>query len=391
MTEQEIALCNSVERRADELFAVACEIFDHPETGHKEFYACQILESFLESAGFKIEHGIGGLPTAFRAIYEQGHGGPTIGFMVEYDALRVVNHACGHHLQGPSGIGAVLALRDVCAKPVKLVVYGTPDEEGEGGKIDMVQAGVFDGADLILAYHSAGSTNIAWENLALQEYSITFHGKKAHAAGAPHKGCSALDAALLMFHALEIMREHCTEGTRIHYSIAEGTGPSNVVPDTCKVSVTLRNTNSNYLQNMKSRFADIIKGACLMTGATVDVTMHKQYDSLLSLEAPRKEIYKFMEEIGCEKINYSHPAGRGSTDVGNVSWVVPTIYFHTYHTDATAHTEEYAADGKTPAARRSMITGSQIAGLVALKCVNEPEFLAAMQDEHRKKITEPPM
>ncbi|MCQ2565326.1 MAG: M20 family metallopeptidase [Clostridia bacterium] len=388
MKEQGKALCAAVENRADELFAVACDIFDHPETGRQEYYACKTLEDYLKTQGFEIEHGIAGLDTAFKGTFERGQGGPTIGFMVEYDALKNVDHACGHHLQGPAGIGAALALRDVSDKAVKLVIYGTPDEEGSGGKIDMAQAGVFNDADLVFAYHSGSSTGISWENLALQGYSITFHGKKAHAAGAPYKGRSALDAALLMFHALEMMREHCTEGTRIHYTISEGTGPSNVVPDTCKVAVTLRNTNSRYLADMKERFADIIKGACLMTGTGVDVTMRKQYDSLLSLETPRREMLSVMEELGCENINYSHPAGRGSTDVGNVSWVAPTIYFHTYYTKAPAHTEEYAADGKKPCARRSMVTASQIAGLTALKCLNEPDYLAAIKAEYQEKIAE---
>ena len=388
MTEQGKALCAAAEKWADELFPVACDIFDHPETGRHEFYACNLLETYLKDKGFEVEHGVAGMDTSFVATYEQGQGGPTIGFVVEYDALKIVNHACGHHLQGPAGIGAALAVRDVYDGPVKLVVYGTPDEEGSGGKIDMAQAGIFNDADVIFAYHTAGNTGVSWENLALQGYKITFHGKKAHAAGAPYKGRSALDACLLMFHALEMMREHCTEGTRIHYNISEGPGPSNVVADKCVCVVTLRNTNSNYLQDMKQRFYDIMKGACLMTQTTVEYIERKQYDSLLGLETPREAVQKFMEEVGCEKIDYSHPAGRGSTDVGNVSWVAPTIYFHTYYTDAPGHTDEYASHGKEPCARKSMLTASQIAGLTALKCLNEPEFLAAIKAEFEKKRKE---
>lgn len=388
MTEQGKALCGAAEKRADELFAIACDIFDHPEIGRQEFYACELLENYLKKNGFVVEHGVGGLETSFTATYEQGQGGPTIGFVVEYDALRNVNHACGHHLQGPAGIGAAMAVRDVYDGPVKLVVYGTPDEEGSGGKIDMAQAGVFDSADVVFGYHTAANTGISWENLALQGYKITFHGRKAHAAGSPHRGRSALDACLLMFHALEIMREHCPEGTRIHYNISEGTGPSNVVADKCVCVVTLRNTNSNYLQEMKQRFYDIMKGACLMTGTTVEYVERKQYDSLLSLEAPRNDMFRFMEELGCKNIHYDHPAGRGSTDVGNVSWVAPMIYFHTYYCDAPGHTDEYASFGKTENAKVSMLTASQIAGLEALKCLNEPEYLSALKAEFEKKRKE---
>lgn len=385
MNEQEKALCSAADRNADELFALACDIFDHPETGRKEFHACALLEDYLKGKGFAVEHGTGGLETAFKAVYEQGEGGPAIGFVVEYDALRIVNHACGHHLQAPAGIGAALAVREVFGGPVKLVVYGTPDEEGTGGKIDMTQAGVFNDADLIFAYHTANNSGVAWENLALQGYKVTFHGKKAHAAGAPQKGRSALDAALLMFHALEMMREHCTDGTRIHYSMIEGTGPSNVVPDTCNVGVTLRNPNSNYLQDMKARFMDILKGACLMTGTTVEYVERKQYDSLLSLETPRADVERFMEEVGCEKIRHTYPQGRGSTDVGNVSWAAPTVYFHTYFCDAPGHTDEYTSHGKEPCARTSMLTASKVAGLTALKCLNEPDYLAALKAEFEEK------
>lgn len=159
MSDAKNALLQAVEANADRMFAIACDIFDHPECGREEYYACDLLTRFLEEEGFTVERGVGGLATAFRAAWEQGSGGPAIGFMMEYDALRGMGHACGHHLQGPATMGAALALKAVVKEPFKLVLYGTPDEESRGGKIDMVEAGLFRDVDVMFSYHTGRSTS----------------------------------------------------------------------------------------------------------------------------------------------------------------------------------------------------------------------------------------
>ena len=240
MNDVKKALLEVVEANADRLFEIACDIFDHPEYCREEYYACDRLTKFLEGEGFIVERGVGGLETAFRATWEQGSGGPAIGFMMEYDALKNLGHGCGHHLQGPATIGGALALKAVVKEPFKLVLYGTPDEENKGGKIDMVEAGLFRDVDVMFSHHTARTTGCSFSNKALAPQQVTFHGKPAHASGAPWNGRSAMDAMLLAFHGLEVLREHVKDGCRVHYTIMQGTGPSNIVHETARAHITLR-------------------------------------------------------------------------------------------------------------------------------------------------------
>ena len=161
------------------------------------------LEEYLKAKGFEVECGIAGLPTAFRAVYEQGSGGPSFGFLAEYDAIKDIGHACGHHMQGPSVIGAALALCDVCGEePYKSVIYGTPAEETIGGKIIMKEKGCFQDIDIALMMHAAPNTCVDVRCMALECYYVTFHGVESHAAMSPHKGKSAFDSALLSFQGI---------------------------------------------------------------------------------------------------------------------------------------------------------------------------------------------
>ena len=190
-----------------ELTQMADRIYDLAEPGLEEVRSSAILTDYLEKKGFQIERGIAGLPTAFRAVYEQGKGGPSFGFLAEYDALKGIGHACGHHMQGPSVIGAALALRDLCKdQPYKIVIYGTPAEETVGGKIIMKEKGCFQDIDLALMMHAAPNTCVDVRCMALECFYVTFHGVEAHAAMSPHKGKSAFDAALLSFQGIEFMR-----------------------------------------------------------------------------------------------------------------------------------------------------------------------------------------
>ena len=386
MTEKQNKLLECVDARADELFAIGCDIFDHPEIGRQEFHAVETLTGYLEKQGFSIEHGVGGLETAFRAVWERGSGGPSIGFMMEYDALVGLGHACGHHLQGPTTIGAALARRDTCKENFKLVLYGTPDEERAGGKIDMVENGCFRDVDVMFSYHTAGSTGTSYTNKALTAVIVTFHGTPAHASGSPHLGRSALDAMMLAFHGMEIMREHVKDGSRIHYTILEGTGPSNVVPKLAKAHITLRANDRHYVDEMVQRTENVIRGACLMTDTTADIERRKSYWNFLPVPSLRKLGLDIAEELGAENLKRGETVGKASTDVGNVSWVVPDLHFYTYFCSAAGHTEELRNYGKTDNARRAMLSGSKILGCAALRLVEDPALLETIKQEHKEAV-----
>lgn len=366
----------------NELFDLACQIFDHPEIGGEEKFAASLLTEYLEKNGFAVERGIAGLPTAFRATWEQGKGGPAIGFCMEYDALPELGHACGHHLQGPACLGAAMILKELCTEPVRLVLYGTPDEEGLGGKVAMVENGCFRDVDLMFAYHSARSTFPSNGNRALCPVQVTFHGTPAHASGAPQEGRSALDAMMLAFHGLEIMREHVKDGCRIHYTILNGTGPCNIVPQEANCQITLRSFDKHDLLDMKRRMEKVIEGACLMTETTAEITPRPEYWNYLPLDIFHRELNRAAALCGAEKIAAKKQKSGGSSDIGNVSWVCPTAFFYTFYSLAKGHSAEYLTEGKENVAKNSMTRGMEIASLTALEFISHPEKLKAAKEEH---------
>ena len=387
MSTSKEVLLRTVESVADEMFAIGCDIFDHPAHGRTEVYASDLLTRVLEEKGFAVERGLADLPTSFRATWQRGTGGPTIGIMMEYDCLHGMGHACGHHLQGPNAIAAALALREAYPGDFKLVLYGTPDEEIAGGKIDMVNAGYFKEADVMFGTHTGQGTSASYKNMALAPTWVTFHGTPAHAAGSPWKGRSAMDAMLLCFHALEIMREHVKDGCRIHYTIREGTGPSNIVHETASTHITLRSHDKLYLeQDMVPRMHDIVKGACMMTGTTAEITPRPVYWNYVPVMSLRDLVLDTAEELGAPKLNRVPTMSGGSTDIGNVSWVAPTTNVTVYYSDHPGHTVPYMNDGKSEQAKKSVISAAQIVGLSALKLLENPELLKAIQEDHRQAI-----
>ena len=386
MTEKQSALLKSAEMRADELFAVACDIYDRPELGREEVFASGKLTEYLERQGFAVERGVGGIETSYRAVWERGSGGPTIGFMMEYDALPGLGHACGHHLQAPVCIGAALALRDVCEKDFRLVLYGTPDEEGGGGKIDMLANGCFRDVDVMLCYHTGRRTFASCMNKAVAPLVVTYHGTPAHASGSPHLGRSALDALMLAFHGLEILREHVPDGCRIHYSILEGTGAANIVPPIAKAKILLRTGDGKYIDELAARAEKVLRGAADMTETTVEIEHKNVYRNYVPIPSLRKTALDFAEAVGAEDIDRSDIQGNGSTDIGNVSWVVPAMNFNTFFVDAASHSEENLRTGKTPQARTAMLFGSKILGCTAMELIENAALLSRIKEEHTKAV-----
>jgi len=380
-------LLRSVDTCADELFAIACDIFDHPEPGREEFYASDLLVKYLEEKGFAVERGLAGLETSFRATWERGSGGPSIGFLMEYDALQGMGHGCGHHLQGPNAIAAALALREAWTGNFRMVLYGTPDEEIAGGKIDMVNAGCFRDVDVMFATHAASRTSVSRGHKALAPTWVTFQGTPAHAAGSPWKGRSAMDAMLLCFHGLEIMREHVRDGCRIHYTIREGTGPSNIVHEKAKAHITLRSDDKRYLEDeLIPRMHNIVKGACMMTDTTANIQPQPVYWSEVSVNTLCELVLDSAEEIGAPRLDRTIVIANGSTDVSNVSWCVPTVNTYVYYSDHPAHTTPFMNDGKSEQAKQSVISAGKILGITALKILNDPSLLKTIQEEHYQAI-----
>ena len=382
-------LLASVAAQQEHLFDLSCQIFDFNEPNGTEYKSSALCADELEKLGFTVERGIGNQETSFRAVWKNGEGGPNIGILGEYDSLVGKGHACGHHLQTTAAIGAVKAMQDVFAGtdvPMTLTVYGTPAEETYGGKIIMQEAGCFTELDICLGTHASRTEGfVGGSSMALNSYVVTYHGKSAHAAGSPWMGRSAMDAMLLTFQGLEFLREHVKDGTRMHYSIKEAIGPSNVVPQKACAGFTLRSRDNGYLPELDERFRNVVNGACMMTDTTAEFEKKPTY-----LARKRNDTLSAVAKTNFELLNI--PLGEqlvrdsgGSTDFGNVSGIVPGILIYLPYLDAPGHTDEWVAAGKTDHARNCLLTSTQMLATVMHDLVLDPEIIRKAKEEFDKK------
>ena len=374
-----------IDRQEPALFDMACQIFDKPECRGKEFFAAGLLAEALKKEGFTVEMGVGGEPASFRATWKNGEGGPNIGILGEYDALEQQGHACGHHLQTPAAIGAAVAIKEALAGselPFTLTVYGTPAEETYGGKITMAENGCFTELDIALGTHATRmNAYVGGTSMALNSYIVTYHGKAAHAAGLPWAGRSAGDAMLLSFNGIEHMREHVKDGTRMHYTVKEALGPSNIVPERAVGGYTIRSRDTAYLQELTEWFLDVVKGACLMTQTTCDVVKYSSFaarkkNELLSSMA--KENFDMLDIPVCP--NLIQDSG-GSTDFGNVSGIVPGVLVYLPYTDAPGHSQEWVDAGKSEQAKTCMTNSAKVLAGMIWDLIREPDLVKKAKEE----------
>ena len=379
---------HALEAYIPELTAMADQIYDLAEPGMEEFQSSKLLADYLQNHGFTVEMGIAGLPTAFRAVYEQGEGGPSFGFLAEYDALKDIGHACGHHMQGPSVIGAALALKDICKEQsYKIVVYGTPAEETIGGKIIMQEKGCFQDIDIALMMHAAPTTCVDLRCMALECFYVNFHGVESHAAMSPDKGKSAFDAALLSFQGIEFLREHVKEDSRMHYTVLDAGGPSNIVPGRTRAEYTLRSYSTDYLENViVPRFYDIIKGACLMTGTTYDIERSYPFKAKIPCITLNDLIMENAGQFDAPQITGPREK-TGSTDFGNVMYDVPGCCIRTAFVPegTSAHSKEYLDAGKTDKAHAALRSGSEILAGTCVDILENPELLQKIKEEFQER------
>ena len=380
-----------IEMHRAELCKMADLIYDFAEKSAEEYKSMELLTDYLQNEGFTVERGIA-LDTAFRATWdncraavddEGKNTAPVLGILVEYDALEDIGHACGHHMQGPAGIGAAIAIKEAMKDyPFKLVIYGTPAEETLGGKIVMLDAGYMKELDLALMSHGSPNTSVDEKCMALENFVVTFHGVKSHAAISPDEGRSALDAALLSFHAIEMLREHVKDDTRMHYTIRNAGGPPNVVPDLTVAEYTLRSYSTSYLNTVVERFYNILKGAALMTDTTYDIQRDLPFKSKIVCHSVNDVL---MKNAAYEKApSIAAPRKKtGSTDFGNVLYEIPGSCIRIAFTkpDAQPHSQEYLEAGKTDKAHDAICYAAKIMADTFCDVITTPGLLTQIKEE----------
>lgn len=391
MLEQQIAQANAcVDEQAPELTKMADTIFDHPEIGPHEVFASKLLTDYLESHGFAVTRGVGGLETAFRAVWKNGEGGPNMGLLCEYDALPGMGHGCGHQMQGPGILGAAVAIQKATGtRPFTLTVYGTPGEENISGKYIMIQNGcTFEELDVALMMHGGPATQTDIKCLANAEYDLIYHGKAAHAALKPEAGRSSLDAMCLAFHGMECLREHVTDDVRLHYNITDGGGTAaNVVPSLTKAQVMVRANTVKAVKELMVRLEKIFQGAAMMTETTVEAKVGKILDNKIPNLQLNDVLMKYAREL--QAPNCQPPRQRtGSTDFANVMHRVPGSCIRVaFVPDGTSsHSPEFIAAGKSQEAHRAVVFGAKILADTVLELIDDPAELASIQKEFRDRL-----
>lgn len=391
MLEQQIAQANAcVDEQAPELTKMADTIFDHPEIGPHEVFASSLLTDYLEDHGFTVTRGVGGLETAFRAVWKNGEGGPNMGLLCEYDALPGMGHGCGHQMQGPGILGAAVAIQKAAGtRPFTLTVYGTPGEENISGKYIMIQNGcTFEELDVALMMHGGPATQTDIKCLANAEYDLIYHGKATHAALKPEAGRSSLDAMCLAFHGMECLREHVTDDVRLHYNITDGGGTAaNVVPSLTKAQVMVRANTVKAVKELMVRLEKIFQGAAMMTETTVEAKVGKILDNKIPNLQLNDVLMKYAHQL--QAPNCQPPRQRtGSTDFANVMHRVPGSCIRVaFVPDGTSsHSPEFIAAGKSEEAHRAVVFGAKILADTVLELIDGPDELAAIQKEFRDRL-----
>lgn len=378
-----------------EMWETALFIHEHPELGSEEFQAVEKLTKLLEKHGFTVKREVAGLKTAFRATYAlSGNTTPTIAYLAEYDALPEVGHACGHNLIGIMSAGAGILLSKLKAGlKGRIVVLGTPDEEGEGGKISMIKEGMFRDIDAAMMIHPGGSGNIKrrW-NLAAFPVAVEFHGKPAHAAAKPYEGINALDAMIQLFNNIAQLRQQLKDDVRIHGIITHGGAATNIIPEYTRGTFAVRASELDRTYEVLEKFKNCVKAAALATGATenIHINFEKAYQPLMTNNVLMDLYSENMQSLGVKVEEQSPSELGGSSDMGNVSQVVAAIHpscgIAEPGQEIIGHSHEFAAASKSERAKTAMMHGMQALAMCGVDLLGNPDTLRAVKEEFQESI-----
>ena len=362
---------------------VSTKIHDHPELRWEEHRAVAWLTEALASKGIPVERDTAGLATSFRA--RVGEGSPRIAILAEYDALPEIGHACGHNLIGTGALGAFLALAaQKEAIPGSIELLGTPAEEGGGGKIRLIEAGVFNGVDAAMMFHPFDRDLLAHDTLAAMWLEMVFRGKPSHAAIAPWDGQSALTACLQTFHLVDSQRVHFRDGVRVHGYIKDGGQAVNIIPERAVCEFSVRATDLAELARVRGIVERCAKGAALACGAEVELLPRPGYKDLVTNLTMARRFGEHLRALGRSPSERDPHVGTGSTDMGDVSHAVPSIHAWIAicgKDEATCHQRAFAAHARGDFAHASMLAAAKAMAMTAADLVSEPDLLSAAKRE----------
>ena len=385
--ELKALVTDNVNAHCHQLSELSLKIHSNPELGFHEVRAVAWLTHYLEENGFFIEQGICGLPTAFRGSY--GQGKPAIAILAEYDALPGLGHACGHNLIAACAVGA-----GVASKPAidyfggSIHIIGTPAEELYGGKIIMANKGAFDNLDIAMIVHPEVHDTATIQTLACQSLEVEFFGKAAHAAASPEAGINALEAMLNSFAAINSLRQHIKDKARIHGIITDGGEAANIVPAHSAATFLVRAEDDTYLGELKQKVINCFIGAATASGARLEYKWGDICYAPMRNNLTLAQLFKQnMESLGRQVEFYASGSALGSTDMGNVSQLVPSI--HPFVAIAPRgviiHSSPFAEAAASEAGSRGLLDAAKALAMTVVDLVTNPEIVIKIREEFQQQ------
>ena len=384
--ELKASVITEIETCRHQLSELSLKIHANPELGFQEFKAAGWLTEYLEESGFSVERGICELPTAFRAAY--GRGKPAIALLAEYDALPEVGHACGHNLIATSAVGAGVAAKlAIDTFGGSILILGTPAEEMYGGKAIMAERGAFDNIDMAMMVHPGVNNFVTTQALACQALDVEFFGKEAHAAAQPEAGINALEAMLQSFAAINSLRQHTKDTARIHGIITDGGKAANVIPAHSAGNFIVRAAEDSYLDELKEKVINCFIGAATASGARLEYRWGEaRYAVMLNNLSLARLFRSNLQSLG-RKVRLSD-TGRnfGSTDMGNVSQLVPSIhpFVAIAPVKVLAHSPQFAQAAASADGTEGLLDAAKAMAMTVVDLLAQPETAARVTEEFQR-------
>ena len=386
MEKLKTSVREAVEAHRSQLSELSAKIHSNPELGLQEVKAASWLTQYLEENGFSVERGISELTTAFKASY--GKGKPAIALLAEYDALPDLGHACGHNLIATSAVGAGVASKLVIDQlGGSILVFGTPSEELHGGKVKMANKGAFDSLDIAMLVHPGTLDTAINRTLTAQTLSVEFFGKAAHAAAQPEEGINALEAMLQSFAAINSLRQHIKATARIHGIITDGGQAMNVVPAHSAGRFIVRADDNIYHEELKQKVLNCFIGAAKASGALLQYKWSNvRYDSMRNNLLLAQLFIQNMQSLG-RKVLLSNPKNAfSSTDMGNVSQLVPSIQPHVAIADKeiVGHSSQFALAAASEAGIKGMLDAAKALAMTVVDLIANPGTVTMIKQEFQQ-------
>ena len=383
-------LAEAVDAARDQILELSHRIHASPEVAFEEHQASAWVAQALRDHGFEVEHPAGSVATAVRAVRRGGRAGgpdagPRIGILAEYDALPGLGHGCGHNTMAASGVGAAIALASIADElPGEIVFLGCPAEERGSAKQIMIEDGLFTGLDAALLYHPCDRSHVEVQALASEDVEVVFTGLQAHAASDPWKGRNALDALIALFVSVGLWRQQLRPTARVHGIIREGGTAANIIPERTAAWFMLRSPDRDDYERMKTRFRELCEAAALASDTAVEVTFSGGATTFLNNTVLADRFRANMGAYGI--VDQGDDPSPGSTDMGNVSWVVPTIHpdLAICEEGVPGHSTRFRDAAANPRADEMTLLSATLVAQTAYELFADPGLVEAARAEFRK-------